>query len=141
MKLEKYKLKNGETRWRFQIALPRDPLTGKRRTTRRSGFRTREQANVALTRLKSQLDREQKVSPATTYQGIKTFKNVYEEWLVIYKTTVKPTTYFDLTKKLNDYYFPDSVIKILVKSKLRIYKSILLIYHRNTKNFTLYRQY
>lgn len=98
MKLEKYKLKNGETRWRFQIGLPRDAMTGRRRTTRRSGFRTREQANISLTRLKSQLDREQKVLPSATYQGIKTFKDVYEEWLVIYKTTVKATTYFDLTK-------------------------------------------
>ena len=107
MKPEKYKLKSGETRWRFQIALPRDPLTGKRRTTRRSGFRTREQANIALTRLKSQLDRDQKVSPVKTYQGIKTFKDAYDEWLVIYKTTVKPTTYFDLTKKTARLLLPE----------------------------------
>ena len=117
MKPEKYKLKNGETRWRFQIALPRDPMTGKRRTTRRSGFRTREQANVALTRLKSQLDREQKVSPAKTYQGIKTFKTVYEEWLVIYKTTVKPTTYFDLTKKAERHLLPQFGDKDISKIK------------------------
>lgn len=118
MKPKKYKLKSGETRWRFQIALPRDPMTGKRRTTRRSGFRTREQANIALTRLKSQLDREQKVSPAATYQGIKTFKNVYEEWLVIYKTTVKPTTYFDLTKKVERQLLPKFEDKDISKRRL-----------------------
>lgn len=117
MKPEKYKLKSGETRWRFQIALPRDPLTGKRRTTRRSGFHTREQANIALTRLKSQLNREQKISPARTYQEIKTFKDVYEEWLVIYKTTVKPTIYFDLTKKVERQLLPKFEDKDISKIK------------------------
>lgn len=135
MKPEKYKLKNGETRWRFQIVLPRDPLTGKRRTTRRSGFRTREQANVALTRLKSQLDREQKVSPAKTYQGIKTFKTVYEEWLVIYKTTVKPTTYFDLTKKAERHLLPQFGDKDISKIEAKYIQKYLVDLSQKYKEF------
>ena len=135
MKPEKYKLKSGETRWRFQIALPRDPLTGKRRTTRRSGFRTREQANIALTRLKSQLDREQKVSPVKTYQGIKTFKDAYDEWLVIYKTTVKPTTYFDLTKKTARLLLPEFGDKDISKIEATYIQKYLVDLSQKYKEF------
>ena len=135
MKPEKYKLKSGETRWRFQIALPRDPLTGKRRTTRRSGFRTREQANIALTRLKSQLDREQKVSPVKTYQGIKTFKDAYDEWLVIYKTTVKPTTYFDLTKKTARLLLPEFGDKDISKIEATYIQKYLFDLSQKYKEF------
>ncbi len=135
MKPEKYKLKSGETRWRFQIALPRDPLTGKRRTTRRSGFRTREQANIALTRLKSQLDREQKVSPVKTYQGIKTFKDAYYEWLVIYKTTVKPTTYFDLTKKTARLLLPEFGDKDISKIEATYIQKYLVDLSQKYKEF------
>lgn len=135
MKPEKYKLKSGETRWRFQIALPRDPLTGKRRTTRRSGFRTREQANIALTRLKSQLDRDQKVSPVKTYQGIKTFKDAYDEWLVIYKTTVKPTTYFDLTKKTARLLLPEFGDKDISKIEATYIQKYLVDLSQKYKEF------
>ena len=135
MKPEKYKLKSGETRWRFQIALPRDPLTGKRRTTRRSGFRTREQANIALTRLKSQLDRDQKVSPVKTYQGIKTFKDAYDEWLVIYKTTVKPTTYFDLTKKTARLLLPEFGDKDISKIEATYIQKYLVELSQKYKEF------
>ena len=135
MKPEKYKLKSGETRWRFQIALPRDPLTGKRRTTRRSGFRTREQANIALTRLKSQLDRDQKVSPGKTYQGIKTFKDAYDEWLVIYKTTVKPTTYFDLTKKTARLLLPEFGDKDISKIEATYIQKYLVDLSQKYKEF------
>ena len=135
MKPEKYKLKSGETRWRFQIALPRDPLTGKRRNTRRSGFRTREQANIALTRLKSQLDREQKVSPVKTYQGIKTFKDAYDEWLVIYKTTVKPTTYFDLTKKTARLLLPEFGDKDISKIEATYIQKYLVDLSQKYKEF------
>ena len=110
-------------------------MTGKRRTTRRSGFRTREQANVALTRLKSQLDREQKVSPAKTYRGIKTFKTVYEEWLVIYKTTVKPTTYFDLTKKAERHLLPQFGDKDISKIEATYIQKYLVDLSQKYKEF------
>ncbi|WP_411813677.1 Arm DNA-binding domain-containing protein, partial [Bifidobacterium longum] len=46
--IEKYTLKNGETRYQFQLHVGRDPMTGKRKSTRRRGFRTRAQAQVEL---------------------------------------------------------------------------------------------
>lgn len=106
-KIEKYTIKRtAETRYRFQINLPRDPYTGKRRTTRRSGFRTKEQAKLALTRLESQLARTGEIEAHKKYKDIKTFKDVYDEWLTLYKETVKPTTYVDLVKKTRNHLIP-----------------------------------
>lgn len=49
--IKKYQDKDGNTRWAFQVYLGVDPLTGKKKNTRRRGFRTKKEAQIVLSRL------------------------------------------------------------------------------------------
>ena len=52
MTIKGYKLKNRETRCEFPAYLGIDSLTGKQRRTRKCGFKTRKEAELALARIK-----------------------------------------------------------------------------------------
>lgn len=135
MKIEKYKLKNGENRYRFQIALPRDEMTGKRRTTRRSGFKTREQAKIALSRIQSKIERDGSLEPKKSYRDIRTFGDVYREWLVIYKEKVKPTTYYDKTRKVKQLLLPTFENLDIAKIKAPMMQSFIIDLSKKYKEF------
>ncbi|WP_342471982.1 Arm DNA-binding domain-containing protein [Metasolibacillus sp. FSL H7-0170] len=53
--IESYTLKNGEKRYRFQIYIGLDPLTGKELRTTRSKFKTKKEAELVLARLKLEI--------------------------------------------------------------------------------------
>ena len=76
MKIEKYK-KYGKTHYRFQVRL------GKK-VTRRSGFKSKNEAIFAYTELLENYNDK--------VDGNLTFYQAYQEWLKIYKTKVKETT-------------------------------------------------
>ncbi len=82
MKIESYKLKNGETRYQFQIYLGVDNLTGKKIKTYRRGFKTKQQARLKYIELLENQNISKKIS----------FKEVYEKWFEIYELTVKEAT-------------------------------------------------
>lgn len=105
-KIESYQLNNGLTRYRFQLHAGRSPLTGKRLVTRRSGFRSRRAAQVELTRLQSQLERNGTINSVTPVSRKRTFKNVYEEWLPIYKRRVKAITFRYMRKNCERHILP-----------------------------------
>ncbi|MCF7523353.1 Arm DNA-binding domain-containing protein [Levilactobacillus brevis] len=44
--IKKYQDKDGNTRYQFQIYLGTDPLTGKKKTTRRRGFKTKKKPRL-----------------------------------------------------------------------------------------------
>lgn len=86
MKVSKYRKKNGETAWRVDIHLGRDPLTGKKRNTTLQGFPTEKAALIAGAR------RLEENQPQKKKQSI-TFSHVCKEWLELYKLTVKESTF------------------------------------------------
>lgn len=53
--IESYTLKSGEKRYRFQIYIGLDSLTGKELRTTRSKFKTKKEAELALARLKLEI--------------------------------------------------------------------------------------
>ena len=53
MTITPYKKKDGKTYYRFDIRLTVDDLTGETRSTSRSGFKTRKEAEIAYLRLKA----------------------------------------------------------------------------------------
>ena len=53
-KIKKYKKKDGSDAYMFQVYLGKDPKTGKAKKTTRRGFESRQEANVALSRLNVQ---------------------------------------------------------------------------------------
>lgn len=100
-KIKAYKLKDGTTKYMFQLYLGVDPLTGREKRTTRRGFSTRKEANLAIARLKLEFEE----GPIKVVQNMR-FKEVYESWIEIYKTTVKPTTYKAQLIVLNKHVLP-----------------------------------
>lgn len=86
--IESYTLRNGEKRYRFQIYIGVDPLTGKELRTTRSKFKTKKEAELALARLKLDIANGQyKKLQAESYQ------EVYDLWIKVYEKTVEESTF------------------------------------------------
>lgn len=86
--IKKYTLENGESRYQFQIYAGIDPQTGKKKKTRRRGFKTRKEANLALSRLTLELENQ---SDLIIDKNI-LFVDVYHEWYSQYQNTVREST-------------------------------------------------
>lgn len=86
--IEDYTLKNGEKRYRFQIYIGLDPLTGKELRTTRSKFKTKKEAELALARLKLEIANGQ-------YKKVQaeTYREVYELWVKVYEKKVEESTF------------------------------------------------
>ena len=110
--IKKYITKKGETRYLFQTYLGIDPTTGKEKRTTRRGFKTIKEAKAAERDLLLDVE-ENGFSNNEDFQN-PTFAEVAELWLDSYKSTVKPTTYQNVKKKLDvmiDLYFTDMKIQ------------------------------
>ncbi|WP_222424343.1 Arm DNA-binding domain-containing protein [Kurthia sp. Dielmo] len=55
MKIHSYKLQNNEVRFKFHIYIGTNPLTGKEKTTTRSGFKTKKEAKDAYLSLQQEI--------------------------------------------------------------------------------------
>ncbi|WP_305775072.1 Arm DNA-binding domain-containing protein [Lactiplantibacillus plantarum] len=87
--IKKYQDKDGNTRYQFQVYLGVDPLTGKKKNTRRRGFKTKKEAQIVLSRL--ELDIYNHGLPTKNDNTI--FKDIYQLWFTQYKQTVKESTW------------------------------------------------
>lgn len=99
--IEAYTLRNGEKRYRFQIYIGTDPLTGKEKRTTRSNFKTLKEAKLALARLKAEIANG-------TYQkkSYDTYGEFYELWIENYKNTVEASTYRKTLGIFNNHILP-----------------------------------
>lgn len=89
MKIERYELKNGQTRYMIKGYVGTDPITGDEFHTSRRGFKTQKEAKLAEKRLILEFE-ENGIQQKGKMQN---FEEVYKLWLPIYKTTVKESTY------------------------------------------------
>lgn len=55
MKIHSYKIQDGEVRYKFNIYIGIDPLTGKEKATTRSGFKTRKEAKDTYLALQQEI--------------------------------------------------------------------------------------
>lgn len=99
--IEKYELKNGEKRYRFQIYVGIDPLTGKEKRTRRSNFKTQREAKIELARIKLQIDN------GTFFKQVaETYLDVYNLWVKQYEKTVEESTFVKTTGIFKNHILP-----------------------------------
>ena len=108
--ITKYTKKDGSTAYKFQTYLGINPLTGKPKKTTRQGFKTKKEADLALSRLMLDIDKN---GLSRTDNDNITFKEVYELWLDQYKHTVKENTL-----RMTKYYFNDYILPALGKYRL-----------------------
>lgn len=87
--IEQYTLKNGEIRYRYIAYVGIDPLTGKERRVKKSGFKTQKEARLAESQLLLKVENDGYFNKPDKI----TFSAVYELWLEHYRNTVKSSTY------------------------------------------------
>lgn len=95
--------KNSRGTWGFVVDLGNDPATGKRRQARRSGFRTKKEAEEELRRLQNEADKGVVVKKR---EGNVTFEEFSQDWLEWYAATagVKESTVATRIRQLNMAY-------------------------------------
>ncbi|MGM0136969.1 tyrosine-type recombinase/integrase [Enterococcus sp. AZ167] len=97
---KQYDTKQGK-KWLFKVYLGIDAATGKRIETTRRNFPTKKAAQLELSRL--QVEFEKNGLQQDTKQ---TFKEVYDLWLEIYQTTVKEVTFIKTKIKFDKWILP-----------------------------------
>lgn len=103
--------KNKRGTWSFVVDLGNDPATGKRRQARRSGFRTKKEAEDELRRLQNDADKGIIVKKR---EGNITFEEFAQDWLEWYTATagVKSSTVTNRQRNLRMAYPFISAAKI-----------------------------
>ncbi|EGO8312104.1 site-specific integrase [Enterococcus faecalis] len=97
---KQYQKKNGKNAWQFQAYLGTHPVTNERIKTTRRGFRTKKEAQVALSRL--QVDFEKSNLQLSGKPSL-TFQELYDLWLKQYRLKVKPSTIATSRRFVEDY--------------------------------------
>lgn len=117
MFIKKYKLKNGELRYKFGIYTGIDKQTGRKTNTTRSGFKTKKEAVLAASKLEIELS-EGKIEK---HKDIK-YGDVYQEWLPAYENTVRESTLLSTTNIFKNHilnHFSDKKINTITVSEIQ----------------------
>lgn len=96
-----YTLKNNEIRYMFRLYMGVDPLTGKEMTTTRRFFKTKREAQDALTELRIQVNNG-------TYkkQAVETYEEIYDIWVDHYENTVQDSTFLKTSRIFKNHILP-----------------------------------
>lgn len=134
--IKSYSLQNGEKRYQFQLYVGVNPLTGKEQRTTRRGFKTKKEAQLALARLKLEIDKGnyKKESPET-------FQEVYKLWINQYENTVEESTF---NKTIN--YFKNHILPALGKYKIEkinvaLCQNIVNEWFKNYSEYRIFKSY
>lgn len=99
--IKSYQNKDGKTLYMFQVYLGIDELTGKNRSTTRRGFKTKKEAELALSRIKLQ------VSEGTYKQkSAETYQEVFDLWIKQYEKTVEESTFVKTLGYFKNHILP-----------------------------------
>lgn len=106
MKPQKYKLKNGEDRWLFQIFIGRNPITGKQIKKTRMGFKSPIEATIAYAKML-----EERQNGAYTLESLAvervTIETLYHQWHEEYAQSVEASTLSKTESYYNNHILPD----------------------------------
>jgi len=97
---QKYSTKQGQM-WMFKMDTGVDPQTGKRLTTTRRGYKTKKEAQVAATRLETQINDGVLVNNSNI-----TFNEVYTQWFTNHSKTIKLSTMKSIESKFKKHILP-----------------------------------
>jgi integrase len=97
---KQYQKKNGDNAWQFQAYLGTHPVTSERIKTTRRGFKTKKEAQLALSRLQVDFDKN---NQQLENKPSLTFKELYDLWLNQYRLKVKPSTVATSRRFVEDY--------------------------------------
>lgn len=96
----KYSTKKGD-RWRYQILLGTDPMTGKRRYKTKGGFKTKRDAKLSA----DEVEKVLYTDGLADDQG-STFAELYQRWFKSHKMEIKESTACITDYSFNRYILP-----------------------------------
>lgn len=132
MKIESYKLKSGQTRYKFNIYLGIDPLTGKEVRTNRRGFKTKKQAQIEYVKL---------LNEGIANKDNMSFEQTTNEWLQLYESTVKPATFQRVSGVFRKHIHPYIGNKKLDTITTDIMQKLIMIKSKEIVEFKLINTY
>lgn len=94
--------RDGAQTWTIVYDAPRDPLTGKRRQRSKGGFRTKADAQAALTEILGSMDRGNYVEP-----NKQTVAEYLTEWLDGMRARVRPSTWESYDRNVRVHIIPN----------------------------------
>lgn len=100
-KIKKYTTKTGKIRYEFQVYAGVDSLTGRQKTTRRRGFKTRKEASIVLSRLELEIEKRGLQEAERRFFG-----DVCAEWMEQYRLTVRESTLEKTQRIINIHVLP-----------------------------------
>ncbi|MEH7610764.1 site-specific integrase [Gottfriedia acidiceleris] len=116
---QKYTTKQGQM-WLFKMDTGVDPQTGKRLTTTRRGFKTKKEAQMAATRLESEI-----AEGVLVNNNNLTFNEIYTQWFTNHSKTIKLSTMKSIESKFKKHILPRfGKLKIKVINKTYCQKMI-----------------
>ncbi|WNF91004.1 tyrosine-type recombinase/integrase [Vagococcus fluvialis] len=130
-KIEKYKKKNGQVAYKFRIYIGLDS-SGKQKYIRRSGFNTKKDALIELTKI------EQNKELSTNRLK---FLDVYKEWVSEYEHTVRTVTYNRTIDLFRIHILPVLGSEYLDTLSLKSCQQILNKWANQYVNFKILKSY
>lgn len=109
MSIQVYKTKAGEKKYRFQLYLGVDPVTGKPRKTTKQGFKTKKAASLEMSRLKLEAQKGLSQPRQKDY----TYRELYEIWNESHALAIKESTQTSV-----EYLFKCRILPIFGKMKV-----------------------
>ncbi|PEU67485.1 site-specific integrase [Bacillus cereus] len=88
MSIKSYITNKGEKRYKFQVYLGIDPITGKTKKTTKQGFKTKKEASLEMSRLKLEAQKGMNQLSKKDY----TYKGLYELWNESHALSIKEST-------------------------------------------------
>lgn len=129
--IKKYKLKNGEIKFKFTVYLGIDPETGNEKSVTRSSFNTVKEAELAIDKLNYEFKQGKKPE-----NNRKTFQEVYLEWDKEYKESgIKMSTYSKTEGYFKNHILPFFADKKVSKISVRHCEEFALSLKKNLKYF------
>ncbi|MFK4914591.1 tyrosine-type recombinase/integrase [Lactococcus garvieae] len=98
MEIKAYKKKNGTTAYKFKAYIGKK--NGKSQYAEKSGFKTKAEARAALHSIQEKINNPVSKSEMT-------FKELYNEWLLVYEKEVQNSTYYKTTRAFDKHILPE----------------------------------
>lgn len=134
--IKSYKLQNDEIRYKFHIYIGTDPLTGKEKTTTRSGFKTKKDAKEAFLQL------QQEIKNGTFGKVSKdTYQEVYELWMEHYENTVEDSTLLKTKRIFQNHILPSFGEYRIAKIDAAICQKHVNQWAKKLKRFSMVKNY
>ncbi|WP_400243236.1 tyrosine-type recombinase/integrase [Niallia sp. JL1B1071] len=134
--IKTYKLQNDAIRYKFHIYIGTDPLTGKEKTTTRSGFKTKKEAKEAYYEL------QQEIKNGTFGKVSKdTYQEVYELWMEHYENTVEDSTLLKTKRIFQNHILPTFGSYRIAKIDAAICQKHVNQWAKKLKRFKMVKNY